>query len=575
MNGLDSPAKTVSALGGLRRYGALGGAIVAAAARHGERTFVVDELGSLTFADMDRRSNALANAWRELGAGPGVGIGILARNHRGILDASLAAGKLGAHLVFLNTDFASPQLRDVAAREGVEILVYDEEFADVVDGADVSRGRVVAWSEKESADPTLESLIASGNPAPPPASDESAKVIMLTSGTTGTPKGAPREGGSSFAPVGALLSKVPFRANEVTYDAPPLFHALGFAHAMLAVGLGSELVLRRRFEPEAVLAGIAEHRASALVVVPAMLMRILALPEEVRASYDTSSLRIVFCSGAQLEADLVRRSLDAFGDTLYNMYGSTEVAYASFGTPEDLRAAPGCAGRVPFGTTVRILDERGAELPQGAVGRIFVGNGFQFEGYTGGGGKEVVDGLMSSGDVGHFDAAGLLWIDGRDDEMIVSGGENVFPREVEELLATHPDIAEAAAIGVDDPDWGKRLRAFVALRPGASLSEAEIKDFVKTNLARYKVPREVLFVDQLPRNPTGKILKRDLAVVEARGLPRKQQVRTPKASASDLRAGAWLISPTSPAAPSSCRGAAAALDSRLPCALRATAPKLP
>jgi acyl-CoA synthetase (AMP-forming)/AMP-acid ligase II len=511
---LGSPAKTAQALGGLRRYGALGGAIVAAAARHPHSVWVADELGELTFGEMERRSNALANAWREVGAGPGTGIGILARNHRGFLDASLAAGKLGARVVFLNTDFAAPQLRDVAAREGVEILAYDEEFAAVVDAAEVSGNRFVAWAEGEQADPTLESLIAGGDPSPPPAPGDPAKAIMLTSGTTGTPKGAPREGGSSFAPIGALLSRVPFQANEATYVAPPLFHALGFAHAMLAIGLGSKVILRRRFEPEAVLAGVAEHRASALIVVPAMLMRILALPEEVRARHDTGCLRIVFCSGAQLDADLARRSLEAFGDTLYNMYGSTEVAYASFATPEDLRAAPGCAGRVPFGTEVRILDERGGEVPRGGVGRIFVGNGFQFEGYTGGGTKEVVGGLMSSGDVGHFDPDGRLWVDGRDDEMIVSGGENVFPREVEELLATHPDIHEAAAIGVDDADWGKRLRAFVALRPDGDLSESEIKEFVKANLARYKVPREVIFLDELPRNPTGKVLKRELAEME-------------------------------------------------------------
>jgi acyl-CoA synthetase (AMP-forming)/AMP-acid ligase II len=511
---MQSPTKSVAALRALSRYGAIGGALMRAAMQHPDNVYVSDDLGELTYGEMDRRSNALAKAWRDRGARPGVCIGVLARNHRGILDASFAAGKLGARLVFLNTDFAAPQLRDVAEREGVEILVYDEEFADTVEGAPAGTGRFVAWTDGEPADPSLESLIAAGDPAPPPPPGETSKVIMLTSGTTGTPKGAPRESGNSFAPVGALLSKVPFRAEEVTYDAPPLFHALGFAHAMLAVGLGSKLVLRRRFDPEDVLAGIQEHRATALIVVPAMLLRILHLPEEVRAKYDTSSLRIVFASGAQLEADLAKRSLEAFGDTLYNMYGSTEVAYASFATPEDLRVSPGCAGRVPMGAIVRILDERGNELPTGRVGRIFVGNGFQFEGYTGGGTKEVVDGLMSSGDVGHFDEAGRLWIDGRDDEMIVSGGENVFPREIEELLAGHPDVEEAAAIGVDDADWGKRLRAFVALRPGASLTEADVKEFIKTNLARYKVPREVVFLDALPRNPTGKVLKRELAEME-------------------------------------------------------------
>jgi len=513
---LEAPGKTLGAMRALSRYGAIGGAIAAAAVRNPGRPALVDELGALTYGELDRRSNALANAWRRRGAGAGTGIGILCRNHRGLLDASYAGGKLGAKLVYLNTDFAGPQLRDVCAREGVELLVHDAEFAAIVDSAEAPLGRFVAWTggEAPSGQGLLESLIAQSDARPPPSTDEGAKVIMLTSGTTGTPKGAPRESGSSLAPIGALLSKVPFRSGETTYIAAPMFHALGFAHAMLAAGLGSTVVMRRRFDPEAVLAAIAEQQASALVVVPVMLQRILALPPQTLAAHHTSSLRIVFCSGAQLEADLVTRAMDVFGDVVYNMYGSTEVAYATFATPEDLRAAPGCAGRPPFGAVVRILDEDGRELPKGETGRIFVGNGFAFEGYTGGGSKEVIDGLMSSGDVGHFDSAGRLWVDGRDDEMIVSGGENVFPREIEELLVTHDAIDEAAAIGVDDPDHGRRLRAFVALRPGAELGADDVKAFVKANLARYKVPRDVVFVESLPRNPSGKILKRRLAELE-------------------------------------------------------------
>jgi fatty-acyl-CoA synthase len=203
--------------------------------------------------------------------------------------------------------------------------------------------------------------------------------------------------------------------------------------------------------------------------------------------------------------------MDVFGDVLYNLYGSTEVAWATIATPEDLRAAPGTAGRPPHGTVVRLYDAEGHEVPQGRTGRIFVGSQLQFEGYTGGGMKDVLDGLMSSGDVGHFDAGGRLFVDGRDDEMIVSGGENVFPREVEDLLADHPGVDEAAVVGVPDPDWGQRLAAFVVTRPGAGLDEAAVKQHVKQNLAGYKVPRDVRFVDELPRNATGKVLKRELA----------------------------------------------------------------
>jgi fatty-acyl-CoA synthase len=241
-----------------------------------------------------------------------------------------------------------------------------------------------------------------------------------------------------------------------------------------------------------------------------MLQRIVSVLEQ-ESGHDTSSLRIVFCSGAQLEAELVRRAQRTIGDKLYNFYGSTEVAYATFATPEDLRAAPGTAGRVPFGAIVRLFDGDGRPVTGvGQVGRIFVGNGFQFDGYTGGGNKEVIDGLMSTGDVGHFDVGGRLFIDGRDDDMIVSGGENLFPGEVEELLITHEGVEEASVIGVEDPDFGKRLAAFVVVKPGASLSEDEVREFVKGNLARYKVPRDVHFIDELPRNPTGKVLKRQL-----------------------------------------------------------------
>jgi acyl-CoA synthetase (AMP-forming)/AMP-acid ligase II len=204
--------------------------------------------------------------------------------------------------------------------------------------------------------------------------------------------------------------------------------------------------------------------------------------------------------------------MDHFGDNLYNLYGSTEVAWATIATPEDLRAAPGTAGKPPRGTVVKIVDNEGDdELPPGETGRVFVGNEMAFEGYTGGGNKDLYKGLLSSGDVGHFDDEGRLFIDGRDDEMIVSGGENVFPREVEDLLANHDAVKEVAVIGVDDEEWGQRLKAFVVLEDGADLGHDEVKSYVKKNLAGYKVPRETEILDSLPRNATGKVLKRELA----------------------------------------------------------------
>jgi fatty-acyl-CoA synthase len=250
-----------------------------------------------------------------------------------------------------------------------------------------------------------------------------------------------------------------------------------------------------------------------------MLQRILALDDEVLRTYDLSDLRVVPVSGSALPGAVSDRWMDLFGENLYNLYGSTEVAWATIATPQDLRAAPGTAGKPPRNTIVRLYDEEGKEVSgTGATGRIFVGNELQMEGYTGGGpGKDVIDGLMSSGDVGHFDEEGRLFIDGRDDDMIVSGGENVFPAEVEELLARHEAVEEVAVFGVDDEDMGQRLKAVVVPRKGAEVTEGEVKAYVKSNLAGYKVPRDVDFIDELPRNATGKVLKRELRGDDAKG----------------------------------------------------------
>jgi fatty-acyl-CoA synthase len=265
------------------------------------------------------------------------------------------------------------------------------------------------------------------------------------------------------------------------------------------------------------LVAVAEHRCTALAVVPVLLNRLLSLGEDRIGATDLRALRVIASSGAQLEAALAARAMDTFGDIVYNLYGSTEVAWATIATPADLRAAPGCAGKPPLGTTVRLYDDEGHKVAAGTTGRIFVGSGMEFGGYTGGGGKQLIDGLMATGDVGHFDEGGRLFLDGRDDEMIVSGGENVFPREIEELLTAHEAILEVAAIGVPDEAFGQRLHAFVVLRPGHTLDAEAVKEHVRSNLARYQVPRDVTFVAQLPRNPSGKVLKGQLADLDPTG----------------------------------------------------------
>jgi fatty-acyl-CoA synthase len=485
--------------------------VAIAAIEHPHEIAVLDERGALSWERLHRRSNALADSFAKLGIGSGDGVGIMCRNHRGFLEATLAAAKLGASALYLNTMFAGPQLAEVTVREGPKALVYDQEFAGLLSGVPGDVTRIVGWVEEEgTAELTLDGLIAAGSEAdhsPPP---DKARFVILTSGTTGSPKGAQRSSPDGLFVLAAIFDKIPYRRGMTTVIAAPLFHSWGFFHFVVSLPTSGTMVLRRRFDPEGTLEAIQRSRADVVALVPVMAQRILALPEEALARYPLPTLRVAAISGSALPGELALAWMDRFGDTVYNLYGSTEVAYATVATPADLRAAPGTAGKPPRGTAVRLFDEGDREVPRGEVGRIFVGNEMAFEGYTGGEGKQAIEGLLSSGDVGHFDEDGRLFVDGRDDEMIVSGGENVFPREVEDLLADLGGVAEVAVIGVEDADFGQRLKAFVVLEPGAEIGEAELLAHVKANLAAYKAPREVEFMEELPRNATGKVLKRVL-----------------------------------------------------------------
>jgi fatty-acyl-CoA synthase len=507
---LMPPHKTLSVLRDLEAYGPAGAAVSLAAAGFGNRPAIVDELGELSFADLDRRSNALANALLERGFEAKQGLGVLCRNHRGLFEAILAGIKLGANTLLLNTDFAGPQLADVCKREDVHALIHDEEFTKVADAVELEAGKYVAWTDADLGEDTLHALIESGRPARPPRPKSKGRIVLLTSGTTGTPKGAPRDLALSLALPGGYLSKIPLRSGRTVVLAAPAFHAWGLLSSMLALGLGNTLVITRKVDPKFTLGALEHHRADALVTVPILLARLMDVGADEIGSHDLSALRVIAVSGSALSPDLAERTMDLLGDIVYNLYGSTEVAYATIATPQDMRAAPGTVGRPPQGTTIKLLDDDGSEVPQGESGRIFVGSSMQFEGYTGGGSKDVVAGLMSTGDVGHLDEHGRLFVDGRDDDMIVSGGENVFPAEVEDLLGSYDGVQEAAVVGVDDEDYGKRLRAYVVRADGASVDEQTLKDHVKSNLARYKVPREIVFIDEMPRNPAGKIVKREL-----------------------------------------------------------------
>ena len=480
------------------------------AQRCGNRPGLIDELGTLTFSELDKRGDAFAAALQTLPSAKVVGI--MARNHRGFVDSLIAANRIGADVLLLNTSFAGPAMAEVVARENVDVIIYDEEFTATVDRALEGRTgttRIVAWTDTDDHPLTVESLIIDHLGLQPRRTGEKSRVILLTSGTTGTPKGAKHSGGGLDA-LKAILDRTPWRTEETTVVVAPMFHAWGFSQLVFAASMACTVVTRRKFDPQATLALVDKYQATGLCVVPVMFDRIMELPDHIRNRYSGRSLRFAAASGSRMRPDVVTSFMDQFGDVIYNNYNATEAGMIATATPADLRAAPDTAGRPAEGAEIKILDADFNELPTGEVGTIYVRNSTQFDGYTSGATKDFHQDYMSSGDVGYLDAAGRLFVVGRDDEMIVSGGENVYPIEVEKTLSTHPDVAEATVLGVDDEQYGQRLAAFVVLADGAGATEDVLKQHVRDNLANYKVPRSITVLAELPRNSTGKIDRREL-----------------------------------------------------------------
>ncbi|WP_433466080.1 AMP-binding protein [Spirillospora sp. CA-128828] len=496
------PLKVARQLDALRRWGTLlGGTVASAAARDRDVVAIADDAGELTYAEVDARTDRLAAALGRFNGAPRVAV--LCRNHRGMVEALVACSKHGSDVVLLNTEMGTEQLVAVLRRQRVEVVIADAEFAGFIAAVPETVHVITAGGPGSE----LENLIvtAPGTPVEPPA--RAGGTIFLSSGTTGRPKGAVRHPRPGLSPLVSILSRIPCRVHERMFIEAPLFHTWGYAMLQIAFSLRATIVLRARFEPERTLRTIDDTGATALVAVPVMLQRVLDVPEAARREYDTSSMRIAAVSGSALPATLATAFMDEFGDVLYNLYGSTEASWVTIATPADLRAHPDTAGTPPPGTKVAILDEAGVHLPPGAPGRIFSANELLFTGYTEGGTKEMQGGLMSLGDVGHLDEQGRLYVHGRDDDMIVSGGENVFPSAVEEVLERLPQVREVAVVGVPDDEFGQRTAAFVVVRDGGTLDADAVRAQVRDHLARFAVPRDVHFLDALPRNATGKVVR--------------------------------------------------------------------
>ncbi|HCT75515.1 MAG TPA: acyl-CoA synthetase [Micromonosporaceae bacterium] len=512
------PDRVIDQLNTFRRFGfTLAAELRAAEARDPHKPAVIDEhRGVVSYRLLLKRAQRLAAG---LAATRGIQerdrIGLLCRNHAGFIEAMVACSILGADAVLVNTALSAPQLAMVAEQQKLRLLLHDREFAPLAAAVGCER----------MDESLVDGLIAQTAPPRDWTSSRAGRMIVLTSGTTGAPKGARRPTPSGFGPLASIIDRIPLRAGERMHIAAPIFHTWGYAALQLAFALRSTIVLQRRFDPAGTVHVLDRFNCSALFAVPVMVQRLME--SQLTPAHPP---KVVAVSGSALPGGLAIAFMDRWGDSLYNLYGSTEASWASIATPRDLRKNPGTAGRPPHGTRVVILDPAGRPVPKGAIGQIYVGNEMLFEGYTGnsgpsglasrkgssssspdaaeGNGQDLRDGLLGTGDLGHVDSDGLLHVDGRADDMVVSGGENVFPRPVEELLAKLPQVREVAVIGVPDAEFGERLAAYLVLHPGHYLDDAEVREYVRHYLARFSVPRDVHFLNELPRTATGKVIPR-------------------------------------------------------------------
>ena len=474
--------------------------LAVAAARWPDRTAMIDDDGALSYRELQAKTESLARELSRDGVGPDQAVGIMCRNGRNFIAAVFATALVGADVVLVNTEFRTNALAGALSTHQIRTMFADKEFAEQIRDAGESVTVIDPATVETQQGESRPKVAASG------------RIVLLTSGTTGVPKGVPRiPRMSSGVGIGVtILERTRLRVGSRIAVAVPMFHGLGLGMLMLTISLGGTVLTHRRFDAEAALAQASLHRADAMSAVPIMLARILDLPEPVRARNPLPSLRVVLSSGDRLDPSLARRFMDAYGDILYNGYGSTEVGIGALATPAELRHAPETVGRPVAGCPVRIYDRNGRPVGPRVTGRIFVGGELASQGYTGGDAKAVIDGMTSTGDMGYLDNSGRLYIVGREDDMIVSGGENVYPRALENALAEHPAIAENAVIGVPDEQFGRRLAAFIVLRPQSDVDENGIREYLKGKVSRFEQPRDINIVSSIPRNPAGKVVRKEL-----------------------------------------------------------------
>ncbi|MGG7102441.1 class I adenylate-forming enzyme family protein [Rhodococcus sp. 24CO] len=484
----------------------------------------VEEDRTLTWGELDDRSNRLAASLSDRGVGPGDFVAIRIRTRLEWPVVSLAIAKVGAAAVAVNFKLTPPEATYILSDCNVCAAIIDDDdpSALVAAWSDLNLATIVTLDTRVEGADFYEDLISTGSPEPRPAA-EFAPTIIYSSGTTGAPKGAPIGGFQSTPDPTTLMEygqsvhfdgKASAAPGGVLLMSLPMHHSAGPSFTRVTLQGGGLVVFQRRFDAESALRLIEQHRITHWVAVPTMLQRILSLPEETLTRHDVSSVQFIGGGAAPFGAHIKERAIDLFGEVLYELYGCTEAGMLTGATPSDLRERPASSGRPFRHVDLKIVDEDGTEVPTGTTGEIVVKTPVVISGYIGRGplGPDALlpGGFYRTGDVGHIDEDGYLYIYDRVSDMVIAGGVNIYPAEIEAVLNAHPDVVMAAVVGVPHEELGEQPVAAIQPREGSTVTAEDLLSYCDGRLAKYKWPRQFHFINEMPISPMGKLLKREL-----------------------------------------------------------------
>jgi len=483
-------------------------------------------------AEVADRAGRIAGGLQRLGVGQGDSVCILMRNDIAFIEAAYAAMQLGAYAVPVNWHFKPEEIQYILEDSGTRVLIGHADMLHQLRGAIPAGVTVLSAPTPPEIlanyriDPDhlaapdfavdLESWLEAQKPYDGPSRPQPQNMIY-TSGTTGHPKGVRRhaptaEQSASAERMRAMIYGLKPGARALLPG--PLYHSAPNSFGLRAGRLGGALVLMPRFEPEAFLALVEAERIDTIFMVPTMFIRLMKLPEQVRRKYDVSSLRHVIHAAAPCPADVKRAMIHWWGPVIYEFYGSTESGAVTFANSQDALNKPGTVGRIAPGAELRFIGEDGRALPQGEIGEIYskiAGNpDFTYHNKPEKRAEIDREGFITSGDVGYIDKDGYVFICDRKRDMVISGGVNIYPAEIEAALHAVSGVHDCAVFGIPDDEFGEALMAVVEPQPGVTLDVAAIRAQLKTELADYKVPKHVEILHNLPREDSGKIFKRRL-----------------------------------------------------------------